>query len=160
MKDLLKAKDILKDDKQSINILQPKVCPSCKEPNRPDAFFCFKCNFVMSFEVYQKGLEEKEKKDQEISELKEQMSKVQQDFKSYDESVKEVLEKVKQEREWQKKEEERRKVMYDTLDRLSPGWEEPYHATLRRPLTEEKRKKIEEFRKQMEALPDDSEDIE
>jgi hypothetical protein len=36
MKDLLKAKGILKDDKK-VNILQPKTCPHCKEPNRPDA---------------------------------------------------------------------------------------------------------------------------
>jgi hypothetical protein len=80
MKDLLRVKGILKDDKQSTNILQPKTCPHCKEPNRPDAQFCFKCNFVMSFEAYQKGMEEREKKDLEIHELKEQMNKMQKDL--------------------------------------------------------------------------------
>jgi integrase/recombinase XerD len=44
--DLFKAKGILKDDKNSVNIIQPKTCPNCKEPNKPDAQFCFKCNFV------------------------------------------------------------------------------------------------------------------
>ena len=72
-----KAKGILKDDKQ-VNILQPKTCPHCREPNRPDAQFCFKCNFVMSFEAYHKGVEEREKKDREISELKEQMAKMEE----------------------------------------------------------------------------------
>jgi len=81
MKDLLKAKGILKDEKQSINILQPKTCPHCKEPNKPDAQFCFKCNFVMSFEAYQKGMEEREKKDHEIYELKQQMTQSKQEIK-------------------------------------------------------------------------------
>lgn len=57
MNDLLKAKGIVKDENQSINILEPKKCPYCKELNKPDAQFCFKCNLVMSFEAYQKGLE-------------------------------------------------------------------------------------------------------
>ncbi|MGA9151362.1 MAG: hypothetical protein WBZ36_12355 [Candidatus Nitrosopolaris sp.] len=77
MKDLLKAKGIFKEEKQ-VNILQPKTCPHCKEPNKPDAQFCFKCNFVMSFEAYHKGVEEREKKDREISELKEQMAKMEE----------------------------------------------------------------------------------
>jgi integrase len=75
MNDLLKAKGILKEDKM-VNILQPKTCPNCREPNKPDAQFCFKCNFVMSFEVYHKGVEEREKNNQEILELKEQMTKM------------------------------------------------------------------------------------
>jgi hypothetical protein len=48
--DLLKAKGIIKDDKHSVSILQSKTCPNCREPNKSDAQFCFKCNFVMSFE--------------------------------------------------------------------------------------------------------------
>ena len=76
--DLLRAKGILKDDKESVNILQPKICPNpnCKEPNRPDSQFCYKCNFVISFEAYQKGMEEREKKEQEIHELKEQVKEI------------------------------------------------------------------------------------
>jgi integrase len=90
-----------------------------------------------------------ESKDKEMEDLKEQMSKMQQDFKSYDESVKEVLEKVREGRERQKWEEEKRKVMYETLDRLSPDWKEPYLQYLGkgRPLTKEARKKIEELQK-------------
>jgi hypothetical protein len=58
------------------NILQPKICPHCREPNKPDAQFCFKCNFVMSFEVYHKTMEETERKDQEIYGLKEQVNEM------------------------------------------------------------------------------------
>jgi integrase/recombinase XerD len=87
MKDLLKAKGILKEDKKLENILQPKSCPHCREPNRPDARFCAKCNFVMSFEAYQKGMEEREKKDQEIHGLKEQMNEMGNVMKKLDSSM-------------------------------------------------------------------------
>jgi len=95
--DLLRAKGIIKDDKESVNILQSKTCPNCREQNKPDAYLCFKCGFIMSFQAFQKDKEEREK-DQAISELKEQMNKMQQvtesNYKSYDDLVKEVFEKV------------------------------------------------------------------
>jgi hypothetical protein len=49
-----------------------------------------------------------------------------------------------------------RKVMYDTLDRLSPGWKEPFLTTLRRPLTEKERERIEEFQEQLRNIPDNN----
>jgi hypothetical protein len=76
MNDLLRAKGLIKNDKQSINILQPIICPSCKESNKPDAQFCFKCNFVKSFDAYRKSIEERERKDQEMHELKEQIEEL------------------------------------------------------------------------------------
>ncbi|MGB6594117.1 MAG: hypothetical protein WBE68_21680 [Candidatus Nitrosopolaris sp.] len=80
----------------------------------------------MSFEVYHKNIEERERKDQEGLELKEQMSKMQQDYKSYDDLVKEVFEKVQQVRREderrQEKEDERGRVLYDMLDKELPGW--------------------------------------
>jgi integrase/recombinase XerD len=161
MKDLLKAKGILKEDKL-VNILSPKTCPNCREPNKPDAQFCFKCNFVMSFEAYQKGMEERETKDREIHELKEQMYKMQQDFKSYDESVKEVLEKVKYERKWHQREEEGRRILHDMLDKESPGWYNRYLGLLgigpTKPLSKEARKKIEDMSEWMRANPDTDND--
>jgi integrase/recombinase XerD len=74
--DLLRAKGIIKDNKESINILQPKICPNCREPNKPDVQVCFKCGIIMSFQAYQKDREEREKKDQEIHELKEQVEEI------------------------------------------------------------------------------------
>ena len=65
--DLLRAKGIIKDNKESVNVLQPKPYPSCREPNKPDAHSCFKCELIMSFE-------ERERKDREVSELKEQVN--------------------------------------------------------------------------------------
>lgn len=92
--DLLRAKGIIKDDKESENILQSKPCPNLQ--SKPDTQLCFKCGFIMSFQAYQKDKEEMEMKEQEILKVKEQMSKMQQDYKSYDDLVKEVFEKAKQ----------------------------------------------------------------
>jgi hypothetical protein len=50
--DLLRAKGIIKDNKESMNILQPKPCPNCREPNKPDSHLCHKCGFTMSFQAY------------------------------------------------------------------------------------------------------------
>jgi integrase/recombinase XerD len=75
--DLLVAAGIINEDKQSINILQSKTCPSCRQPNTPDAHFCYKCKSVMDFGIYQqKVVEERERKDREVSELKEQVNKL------------------------------------------------------------------------------------
>ncbi len=137
--DLLKAKGIIKDDKNSINILQPKSCPNCKEPNKPDAQFCFKCNFVISFDAYQKSAEEREKKDHEILELKKQMLEMQQ---KKDQDIRDLRELVGK---------AVRKL--DSSVRLfRDGW--LYSEKLRHPLTPKNGKKLEEFKKKMETLPD------
>ncbi len=54
-------------------------------------------------------MEERERQDNEILELKERMDKIQQYFKSYDERVKEVLGKVEDHIKWQHKNEEMRR---------------------------------------------------
>jgi integrase/recombinase XerD len=125
MKDTLRAKGIIKDEKQSINILQPKSCPNCRELNKPDVQFCFKCNFVMSFEAYQKGMEEREKKDQEVNDLKEQVHKMQQGFNLFfrhqQELVKGILGKVIEKFQEQDGREipELLKKMYQVADKAS-----------------------------------------
>jgi integrase len=98
MKDLLRAKGILKDEKQSANVLQPKTCPHCREPNKPDAQFCFKCNFVMSFDAYHKTVEEKERKDQELQALRNEQQILKEHMTKMEESqlkITELLEVMK-----------------------------------------------------------------
>jgi integrase/recombinase XerD len=100
MKDLLKMKGIIKNEKQLVNILAPKVCPNpnCKEPNKPDAQFCFKCNFVMSFDAYHKTVEEKEKKDQELQALRNEQQMLKEHIAKMEESqlkITELLEVMK-----------------------------------------------------------------
>ena len=136
MNDLLKAKGIVKNENQSINILEPKKCPYCKELNKPDAQFCFKCNLVMSFEAYQKGLEERENKDQEIHELKDQMSQMSQTFESYHGLAKERINQ-----------------MDDSIRFLTNQITKYREQFGPRPLTEKERRNIDKFKKEIQALP-------
>lgn len=76
MQDLLKIKGVIKEGEQSVNILTPKICPSCKHQNTPDSQYCFKCNFVMDFTVYQKSIEEKERKEQEILKMRKDLDTI------------------------------------------------------------------------------------
>jgi integrase/recombinase XerD len=98
MKDLLKAKGILKEDKLLINKLQPKPCPNCRELNKPDVQSCWKCGFIMSFQAYQKEKEEREKKDQELQALRNEQQMLKEHMARMEESqlkITELLEVMK-----------------------------------------------------------------
>ena len=75
---LLEAYGILPKDQQLRgDILKPKQCPNCIEPNRPDSKFCSKCRMVLSYDAYNETLEEQKskelEKDNEVKKLKEEM---------------------------------------------------------------------------------------
>jgi hypothetical protein len=52
-------------------LLQPKVCPMCNEPNKPDARFCInvKCGMPLSFDAYQETKEKELHKDELMERL-------------------------------------------------------------------------------------------
>lgn len=78
---------------QSKHPLALKKCPVCNELNSPVAPFCVKCR-VPTTAGY---LEEREKKDQEIHELKEQMNKMQKSiefFELYTTHARELTEQI------------------------------------------------------------------
>ena len=85
---LLEAYGILPQDKQSKDILKPKQCPNCNEPNKPDSKFCAKCRMVLTYDAYTETVEEKEHKDNELQNMKQQMMSMQ-------ESQKEILDLLK-----------------------------------------------------------------
>jgi hypothetical protein len=58
--------------------LQPKYCPICKEPNRHNSKFCFKCDFIISKEGW---LEDREKEAETLKE-KENMKKELEELKT------------------------------------------------------------------------------
>jgi integrase/recombinase XerD len=70
-------------EQQKQQSLALKKCPVCGEPNSPVAPFCVKCRIPTAAGY----LEEREKKDQEIQELKEQMSKMGDVMKKLDSSM-------------------------------------------------------------------------
>ena len=54
----------------SVDTLNPKICPNCNEGNTQDARFCSKCRMIMSYEGYQEALESQKQKEDEITDLK------------------------------------------------------------------------------------------
>lgn len=55
---ILQEYGILPKDNQEIDLLKPKQCPNCSEPNRPDQKFCIKCRMVLTYDVYNETAEE------------------------------------------------------------------------------------------------------
>jgi hypothetical protein len=85
---LLEAYGIIKDSEKQINILKPKQCPNCNEPNKLDSKFCAKCRMVLTYDAYSETIEEKKVKDEEVKSLKQQMTSMQ-------EAQKEILDLLK-----------------------------------------------------------------
>lgn len=51
------------------NLLKPKPCPNCSESNKPDAKFCVKCKFVLSFDAFNEVTNEAEETKKKLAEL-------------------------------------------------------------------------------------------
>jgi integrase/recombinase XerD len=89
---LLQEYGILPKDNEEMDVLCPKQCPNCNEPNRPDQKFCVKCKLALSYE----GWNEKE---DELTALKEQMAIMEQHQKTQSEILKhltpELLERIR-----------------------------------------------------------------
>jgi integrase/recombinase XerD len=43
---ILQEYGILPKDNEEVDVLKPKQCPNCSEPNRPDQKFCVKCRMI------------------------------------------------------------------------------------------------------------------
>ena len=85
---ILQEYGILTKDNVEVDVLKPKQCPNCSEPNRPDSKFCAKCRMVLTYDAYSETLQEQQEKESEIQKLKEQY---QQDMKSIREEMKVTL---------------------------------------------------------------------
>jgi integrase/recombinase XerD len=59
-----------KDKKNPGALLRPKSCPNCNESNIPDSKFCSKCRMVLTYDAYNETMEDKQQKEDEITELK------------------------------------------------------------------------------------------
>ena len=60
---LLKEYGIITKDQKDLNILKPKQCPNCNEPNKPDSKFCAKCRFVLTYDAYNETLDKQQEKE-------------------------------------------------------------------------------------------------
>jgi hypothetical protein len=57
---LLQEYGILPKDNEQTDVLRPKQCPNCNEPNKPDSRFCAKCRMVLTYDAYNETIEEKQ----------------------------------------------------------------------------------------------------
>jgi hypothetical protein len=69
---LLQKRGIIKTEDKEIQTLQSKQCPNCFEPNKPDGSskFCIMCKMILSYDKYNETIEEKQRKENEITKLK------------------------------------------------------------------------------------------
>lgn len=81
-KEILAAYKILpkSDSDVKMDMLRPKVCTNCNEPNKPDARFCanIKCNLPLTFDAYQEAKEKEAKKEAEHDDTKKKLDIIQQ----------------------------------------------------------------------------------
>jgi integrase/recombinase XerD len=68
---ILQEYGILPKDNEEVDVLRPKQCPNCNEPNRPDQKFCTKCKMVLTFDAYNETLEKENLRESELEQLKE-----------------------------------------------------------------------------------------
>ena len=60
---LLEAYGIVTKDQLLSDVLKPKQCPNCNEPNKPDSKFCAKCRMVLTYYAYNETLEGQKQKE-------------------------------------------------------------------------------------------------
>ena len=81
---LLEAYGIIPKDQQLVDVLRPKQCPNCNEPNKPESKFCAKCRMVLTYDAYNETLDKQQEKESEVQKLQQ---KYEQDMKSMREEM-------------------------------------------------------------------------
>src|SRR5919198_1881722 len=74
---ILEAYGIIPKDRGVGDVLRPKQCPNCNEPNKPDSKFCAKCRMVLTYDAYNETIEEKEQKDKDLQSVRERMASIE-----------------------------------------------------------------------------------
>src|ERR671931_358287 len=81
---ILEAYGIIPKDRGVGDVLRPKQCPNCNEPNKPDSKFCAKCRMVLTYDAYNETLEKQQEKESEVQKLQQ---KYEQDMKAIREDM-------------------------------------------------------------------------
>jgi integrase/recombinase XerD len=74
---LLQAYGIITKDQKDLNILKPKQCPNCNEPNKPDSKFCANCKMVLTYDAYNETLQEQKEKEDKLLQMEEKFDAMQ-----------------------------------------------------------------------------------
>jgi integrase/recombinase XerD len=79
---ILEAYGIIPKDKEAGDILRPKQCPNCNEPNKPDSKFCAKCRMVLTYDAYNETLEGQKRKEDQLNAVQSQLDSMQSQIQS------------------------------------------------------------------------------
>ena len=90
---LLEAYGIVSKDKQISEILRPKQCPNCNEPNKPDSKFCAKCKMVLTYDAYNETVENNQTSNKDLQIIKEQIQTILGAIASVSQTEKNVIAK-------------------------------------------------------------------
>lgn len=74
---ILQEYGILPKANLELDLLKPKQCPNCNEPNGPDQKFCAKCRLVLSYDAYNETLEEQKKKEAKLAVMEDKFIEMQ-----------------------------------------------------------------------------------
>jgi integrase/recombinase XerD len=71
---ILEARGLTTKNKISSDILIPKSCPNCNEPNKPGSKFCAKCRMVLTYDAYNETLENQKEKEDKLTTMEERFN--------------------------------------------------------------------------------------
>jgi integrase/recombinase XerD len=74
---ILQTYGIIPKDLEAADVLRPKQCPNCNEPNKPDSKFCAKCRMVLTYDAYNETLEGQKQKEDQLQVVQSQVDKMQ-----------------------------------------------------------------------------------
>jgi integrase len=79
---ILQAYGIIPKDGEAADVLRPKQCPNCSEPNKPDSKFCAKCRMVLTYDAYNETLEGQQQKEDQLNAVQSQLDSMQSQIQS------------------------------------------------------------------------------
>jgi len=79
---ILEAYGLVTKSKQVSEILRPRQCPNCSEPNKPGSRFCTKCRMVLTYDAYSETLESEKQKEDKLSIMEKQFNAMQSQMQS------------------------------------------------------------------------------
>jgi integrase len=94
---LLEAYGIQTKDQKLTDMLKPKQCPNCNEPNKPDSKFCAKCRMVLTYDAYSETLESQKYKEDKLSVMEGQFNIMQSQMQALISTVGSINESDKKE---------------------------------------------------------------
>lgn len=73
---ILEAYGIITNEQKSSDVLKPKQCPNCNEPNKPESKFCARCRMILSYDAYEDTVNSKQEKEDAITVLSDQVMRL------------------------------------------------------------------------------------